>query len=62
MDIYSKILQAKQKPANKDKQDEDGVIPKPKPYVEINEVENIIKQQMKLHAVLTEQTVYSVLH
>lgn len=62
MEMYNKILLAKQKPANKDKQDEDSVLPKQKPYIEINEVENIIKQQMKLHAVLNEQTVYSILH
>lgn len=61
MEMYKKISMAKQKLAQ---QDDDGLLPKQKPQVDLAEVENIIKQQVKLnqlHAALSEQTDYSLM-
>lgn len=61
-EMYEKITMAKQKLAQQ--QNEDGLLSKQKPHIDLAEVENIIKQQVKLnqlHAALSEQTDYSLM-
>lgn len=54
--MYNKILAAKQKATVPE--EESGILPKPKPFVDLAEAENIVKQQLilnKLHSVLCDQ-------
>lgn len=62
VDMYTRHLEAKQKMAQQ--QDENGLVLKQKPQLDLAEAESIIKQQVKLnqlHISLTEQTDYSLL-